>query len=89
MGDPTRLRQVLTNLVGNAIKFTAQGEVVVMVDSESYSESHEEYQLLHFAVRDTGIGISAEGIPRLFQSFSQVDSSYHTSIWRHRIGPCH
>ncbi len=79
VGDPTRLRQVLTNLVSNAIKFTAQGEVVVSVDSEPYiepnSESLEEYQLLHFAVRDTGIGISAAGIARLFQSFSQVDSS--------------
>jgi CheY-like chemotaxis protein len=75
------LRQVLTNLVGNAIKFTAQGEVVVTVSSELIisdtggSDTGGNHHLLHFAVRDTGIGISAEGIARLFQSFSQVDTS--------------
>jgi PAS domain S-box-containing protein len=71
VGDPTRLRQVLTNLVGNAVKFTVQGEIVVTVTSEPEDDDH----ILHFAVRDSGIGISTEGITRLFQSFSQVDTS--------------
>lgn len=71
VGDPTRLRQILTNLVGNALKFTAKGEVVVTVETSRKQANH----LLHFAVRDTGIGISEEGRARLFQSFSQVDAS--------------
>src|SRR5690606_21484819 len=71
VGDPSRLRQILTNLVGNGIKFTTAGEVVVTVDSQPQEARH----LLHFAVRDTGIGISEEAVGRLFQSFSQVDSS--------------
>lgn len=71
VGDPSRLRQILTNLVSNAVKFTNQGEVVVMVDSQPEDGRHR----LHLAVRDTGIGISEEGIARLFQSFSQVDAS--------------
>jgi PAS domain S-box-containing protein len=69
LGDPSRLRQILTNLVANAVKFTDRGEVVITV------EANPAQHLLHFAVRDTGIGISAEGIARLFQSFSQVDPS--------------
>lgn len=71
MGDPTRLRQILTNLVGNAIKFTAQGEVVVTVEPMQQDDSH----WLHFAVRDTGIGINQNKLAHLFQSFSQVDAS--------------
>ncbi|MFM8320613.1 MAG: response regulator [Chloroflexota bacterium] len=71
-GDVARLRQVLTNLVHNAIKFTEHGEVVL---SASLAGSPAGEALLHFQVRDTGIGISSEGIERLFQSFSQVDSS--------------
>jgi PAS domain S-box-containing protein len=71
ISDPSRLRQILTNLIANAIKFTAQGEVVVTMDSQP----QEGYHLIHFAVRDTGIGISEEGIMRLFQAFSQVDAS--------------
>ncbi len=72
VGDATRLRQVLANLLSNAVKFTEQGEVVVSVSSEQLGEA--EY-MLHFAVRDTGIGIPADRMGRLFQSFSQVDSS--------------
>ncbi len=72
MGDVTRLRQILINLLGNAIKFTAQGDVILTV--ESRSETAGTHELL-FAVRDTGIGISAEALPRLFQSFQQEDIS--------------
>ena len=71
IGDPSRVRQILVNLVSNAIKFTEQGEVVVTVDSQQEDDVHR----LHFAVRDTGIGISEKGITQLFASFSQVDAS--------------
>ena len=68
LGDPTRLRQILTNLVNNAVKFTPSGKVLVNV-------SRTPAGRLLFAVRDTGIGIPAERRDRLFQSFSQIDSS--------------
>lgn len=68
-GDPTRLRQVLTNLINNAIKFTAQGEIVL------YASSLRDGRI-RFGVRDTGIGISAAQQKLLFQAFSQVDSSH-------------
>jgi len=78
LGDVTRLRQVLVNLVGNGVKFTAAGEVVVQVKTLSPPEPVEGdagFWLLHFAVRDTGIGIPAERMSRLFRSFSQADAS--------------
>ena len=71
-GDPTRLRQVLTNLVGNAIKFTATGEVVVHVTSADTPDGHA---LVRFAVRDTGIGIPPEQLGAIFEEFSQADAS--------------
>ncbi len=71
-GDPGRLRQILINLTGNAIKFTAQGEVVIRVNV--VSETPAEVRL-RFAVRDTGIGIPSDKLGRLFAKFSQVDSS--------------
>jgi PAS domain S-box-containing protein len=78
VGDATRLGQILVNLLTNAVKFTEDGEVVLSVDSERVAEgdgSGAEICELHFAVRDTGIGIPQERIDRLFHSFSQVDAS--------------
>ncbi len=72
VGDATRLRQVLVNLLSNAVKFTEQGEVVVRVETEPQPSSRV---LLSIAVRDTGVGIPADRLDRLFRSFSQVDSS--------------
>ena len=72
IGDPLRLGQVLLNLTGNAIKFTDAGEIVVKV---GVAERSVDSVRLAFAVKDTGIGMSAEEIARLFQAFSQADSS--------------
>jgi len=72
VADPTRLRQILINLVGNAIKFTERGEVGVEVGVESPGE--EQLQL-HFAVRDTGIGIAPEKQRLIFEAFAQADGS--------------
>jgi PAS domain S-box-containing protein len=72
VGDPGRLRQVLVNLVGNAIKFTERGEVDLRVESESQGE---DWTALHFCVTDTGIGIPREKQPRIFEAFMQADSS--------------
>jgi signal transduction histidine kinase/CheY-like chemotaxis protein len=86
-GDVTRLRQILLNLFGNAVKFTEKGEVVLTVRGEQSSMTssqslgrggsadHSSLVTLRFTVRDTGIGLSEEGMSRLFQSFSQADSS--------------
>jgi signal transduction histidine kinase/CheY-like chemotaxis protein len=71
VGDVTRLRQILVNLVGNAVKFTPTGEVEVAVRVEAPAPALR----LHVAVRDTGIGIPADRLDRLFKSFSQVDRS--------------
>ncbi len=87
IGDVTRLRQVLVNLAGNAVKFTAQGEVAVTVEEAqplalpgfpagvSATSLQPGHRLLHFAVRDTGIGVPPDKQDRLFKAFSQVDSS--------------
>lgn len=72
IGDPTRLRQVLTNLIANAIKFTEQGEVVVSASTVKEDENHIQLQI---AVQDTGIGIRPEIQKMLFKPFSQADGS--------------
>jgi PAS domain S-box-containing protein len=72
IGDPDRLRRIVVNLVGNAIKFTEQGEVVVQVNVEAHGEPDI---LLHFSVTDTGIGIPTEKQQHIFEAFAQADSS--------------
>jgi len=72
IGDALRLTQVLNNLVGNAIKFTAKGEVVIRVEVDSRDETHA---LLRFSVKDTGIGLTGQQASRLFESFAQADAS--------------
>ena len=72
-GDASRVRQVLVNLVGNAVKFTEKGEVVVEIERDS--QSSEAMIVLHFCVRDTGIGIAKEKQDMVFGAFTQADSS--------------
>jgi PAS domain S-box-containing protein len=72
VGDPDRLRQVILNLVGNAIKFTEHGEVVVHIDSDLRSC---DSVILHVVITDTGIGISADKQQQIFKAFEQADSS--------------
>lgn len=72
IGDPGRLRQIIVNLIGNSLKFTEQGEVVLQVAMEGPANDSAR---LHFMVRDTGIGIPDEKQAQIFESFSQVDAS--------------
>jgi CheY-like chemotaxis protein len=72
IGDPHRLRQVVINLLGNAIKFTQTGEVVLTIDADSRTEDDI---LLRISVRDTGIGIASHKLGHIFESFSQADES--------------
>ena len=73
VGDGLRLRQILINLIGNAIKFTAQGEIILDVEVQEKRENGD-YQLV-FSVTDTGIGIAPDGLEKLFRAFQQVDAS--------------
>jgi CheY-like chemotaxis protein len=72
VGDPGRLRQILINLVGNALKFTMEGEVGLKVQTEV---TEEDASILHFTVSDTGVGIAPEKLNAIFDSFSQADTS--------------
>ena len=72
MGDPTRLRQVLTNLLGNAVKFTNEGEVILEIEQLSDDEADPR---VRFSVIDTGTGISEDALGRIFESFAQADGS--------------
>lgn len=72
LGDPNRIRQILTNLVGNAIKFTEQGEIYIRVEEEI---DKDESVILKFSVKDTGIGIPQDKIESIFMPFKQMDSS--------------
>lgn len=83
-GDASRVRQILVNLLGNAVKFTSAGEVVLTVRAEPTAPSHGADEslagapartVLTFSIRDTGIGIAPEALARLFQAFTQVDAS--------------
>ena len=75
MGDFQRIKQILVNLVGNAIKFTERGEILLLVRQVSRQTPQGDRTLLHFSVRDTGIGIPPEKIGQLFQAFNQADTS--------------
>jgi CheY-like chemotaxis protein/signal transduction histidine kinase len=76
LGDPTRLRQILINLLGNAIKFTDHGEVVVQVTAANNSNTNgRDEHKIQFSVSDTGIGISPGSLNKIFEKFSQADSS--------------
>jgi signal transduction histidine kinase/DNA-binding response OmpR family regulator len=72
VGDVDRLRQILVNLVGNAVKYTERGHVCLRIELESETE---QYALIRFSITDSGIGISKEDQDRIFESFSQVDAS--------------
>ena len=72
LGDPTRIRQILVNLIGNAVKFTDQGSVAVELEALDATEAH---LVLRMTVTDTGIGIPVEAMPTLFNKFQQVDGS--------------
>ena len=82
-GDPSRLNQIMINLIGNAIKFTDRGEINVLVEQlsavkgnkDNGSNNEVDPVVLHFSISDTGIGISEKNISRLFESFTQSDSS--------------
>jgi len=75
MGDFQRVKQVLVNLVGNAIKFTEKGEILIIARQVSRRTKEGDIPHLHFSVRDTGIGIAADKIGQLFQAFTQADTS--------------
>src|SRR5688500_1441546 len=76
-GDPVRIRQILVNLLGNAIKFTAEGEIFVSItrSGDYYTKNNKQWLDVELSVRDTGIGIPREKLAQIFESFTQADSS--------------
>jgi signal transduction histidine kinase/DNA-binding response OmpR family regulator len=74
-GDPVRVRQVLVNLLGNAVKFTATGEVVLRAKLEETGTAADQVVMVRFEVSDTGVGIRADMLDKVFESFTQADSS--------------
>ena len=76
IGDDLRLRQILINLIGNAIKFTSGGTITLSVQKQEETTTEDALIGLHFAVTDTGIGIAKEKLQQIFKSFEQADSSY-------------
>jgi len=72
LGDPTRINQILINLLNNAVKFTEKGKITISISGRAVEGGNYE---IHFAIQDTGIGIPKDKLGRLFQSFSQVDAS--------------
>ena len=86
LGDAARVRQILINLIGNAIKFTEIGEVTLQVNSAPVKDN---VYRLEFLVSDTGPGITPEALAQLFKPFQQGDASAHATAWRHRPGPDH
>ena len=83
IGDAARLRQVLLNLAGNAIKFTSTGGVALIVEPGIWPNE------ISFLVRDTGIGIAPEARERIFREFEQADDTHRPQLWRHRAWPEH
>src|SRR5258708_27939877 len=77
LGDPVRIRQIIVNLLGNAIKFTSEGEILVSIKkaSEGYQQGGKDYMKLSIEVKDTGIGIRKEKLQKIFESFTQADTS--------------
>lgn len=77
LGDPVRIRQIIVNLLGNAIKFTSEGEILVSIKktSEGYQQGGKSYMKLAIEVKDTGIGIRKEKLQKIFESFTQADTS--------------
>jgi PAS domain S-box-containing protein len=77
IGDPVRIRQIVVNLLGNAIKFTGEGEIVVTIKKtgEAYTRDDKKYMNVSIGVQDTGIGIRKEKLQKIFESFTQADAS--------------
>ena len=77
MGDPVRIRQIIVNLLGNAIKFTKEGEIYVSIRKQGDTYFHEGKKYLNFIiqVKDTGIGIPKDKLQKIFESFTQADNS--------------
>ncbi len=90
MGDPVRIRQIIVNLLGNAIKFTKEGEIFVSIRKQGDYFFHDDKKYLNFIieVKDTGIGIAKDKLQKIFESFTQADNSTNQEIWWNRPWAC-